>query len=78
RLIAPVIARRAEASAQADPRGFVVSRKAGRIVARSADHDFEPLTVPRIFNLVPGFQAAPLSIALTDGQAARLEVSAQT
>lgn len=78
RLIAPVIARRDEATAQLGPRGFAVSRKAGRIEARSVDHDFEPLVVPRVFNLVPGFQAAPLTIALTDGQAARLEVSAQT
>lgn len=78
RLITPIIARRNEATAQPDARSFLVSRAAGRIVARSAEHDFEPLVVPRIFNLVPGFQAAPLTIALTDGHAARLEVSAQT
>jgi hypothetical protein len=78
RLIAPIIARRNEATAQPDARSFLISREAGRILARSAEHDFEPLVVPRIFNLVPGFQAAPLTIALTDGQAVRFEVSAQT
>jgi hypothetical protein len=78
RLIAPIIARRDEATAQPNARSFVIDRGTGRILAKSADHDFEPLVVPRIFNLVPGFQAAPLTIALTDGQTARLEVSTQT
>ncbi|MET3666063.1 hypothetical protein [Caulobacter sp. 1776] len=78
RLIMPLIARRDEATSQPDARRFVVARKGGRILVKSADHDFEPLAVPRVFNLVPGFQAAPLAIALNDGQIARLEISAQT
>lgn len=76
RLIVPVIARGDEAVQRPNARDVVIARAGGRILARSLDLDLEPPTFERIFNLVPGFQAAPLSAVLAEGQVARVRISA--
>ena len=75
RLVVPVIAHGDETVERPGARDVVVSRPGGKIRVQSLDLDLEPAPLPRIFNLVPGFQAAPVSAVLTDG-VARLRISA--
>jgi len=42
------------------PKGLVV-------VSVEADHHFEPIPDERTFNLVPGFEAVPLIVAIQPG-----------
>ncbi len=67
RLLLPVICRQAEPVEQPGPRTVQVKKSGGTLVVR-ADADFDRLPQRRVFNLVPGFQCAPLSVALTPGQ----------
>jgi hypothetical protein len=76
RLIMPVIAQGDEVVQRPDARRLSVARKGGRIEVQSLDLDLEPPAFERIFNLVPGFQAAPVSAVLVDGRVARLRISA--
>lgn len=76
RLVAPVVARKDEPAVRRDARSVVVTKTGGVILVFSPDADLVGDVDTRIFNLVPGLQAAPLSINLRDGKAASLEITA--
>jgi hypothetical protein len=75
RLVAPVVARKDEPAIRRDGRSVVITKAGGVILVSSPDVDLAGDVGTRIFNLVPGLQAAPLSINLRDGQAASLVIS---
>jgi hypothetical protein len=76
RLVVPIIARGDAAVDRTHPREVVVPRNGGSTRVRSLDLDLEAPAFPRIFNLVPGLQAAPLSAMLIDDRLARLSIAA--
>ncbi len=69
RLVLPLIARPDDVVTQAAPGTIVLTRSGRRLtVTTDAPGGFAPLLADRIFNLVPGFQAARLNLPLVDGQ----------
>lgn len=75
RLIVPVIARGDEKLTRPHP-GSVRLAKAKGILAVSTDAEFEPIPPDHTFNLVPGFECIPLSVALTPDREVRLRFQA--
>ena len=75
RLIVPVISRGDEKLTRPEP-GSVRLAKAKGILAVSTDAGFEPIPTDRTFNLVPGFECIPLSVALTPGREVRVRFQA--
>jgi hypothetical protein len=75
RLVAPVVARKDEPAVRRDARSVAIAKAGGAILVSSPDADLVGDVGTRIFNLVPGLQAAPLSINLRDGQAVSLLIS---
>jgi len=75
RLVLPVIARADQAVEQKDARTISIAKAGGRIVV-TADADFALAPAQRVFNLVPGLQAAPLAIALAEGQPVSVTITA--
>jgi Alginate lyase len=74
--IVPVIARQSERVEQASPQSVHISKSKGLlIVSVDANHHFEPIPHERTFNLVPGFEAVPLIVAIQPGNevAVRME-----
>jgi hypothetical protein len=64
----PVVARATDHVAQPDPQTVRITRPAGSLTFRTfAPAAFEPVPAERTFNLVPGFEAAPIALALTPG-----------
>ena len=76
-LVLPVIVGEGETISAAGPGAVEVHKSSGRLrIVTDAAAGFEPLPVQRIFNLVPGFQALALRIALADGQPVKVTISA--
>jgi hypothetical protein len=75
RLVLPVIARADQAVERKDARTVTVTKGNGRITV-VADADFALVPAQRVFNLVPGLQAAPLAIELTEGQTVTVMITA--
>lgn len=75
RLVLPVIARADQAVTRQDARTVTVAKGAGRITVAS-DADFAPVPALRVFNLVPGLQAAPLAIELTEALTVSVTIAA--
>lgn len=75
RLVLPVIARADQAVERHNDRTVTVAKPGGRITL-IADADFAPVPAQRVFNLVPGLQAAPLAIALTESQTVTVRITA--
>jgi len=76
-LVLPVIVGEGETISPAGPGAVEVIKSRGRLrIVTDAAAGFEPLPTQRIFNLVPGFQAMALRIALADGQPVRVTISA--
>lgn len=75
RLVAPVVARRDEPAVRRDAGAVAIAKAGGSILVSSPDTNLAGDVDARIFNLVPGLQAVPLSINLRDGQAASLVIS---
>jgi hypothetical protein len=81
RLVVPVLARAADAVRQNGARTVQISRPKGVLtVTLSAGAAFDPIPPERTFNLVPGFEAAPLTVQLKPGLEVllRIEASAKT
>ena len=75
--IVPVIARQSERLEQASPQSARISKPEGLlIVSVDADHHFEPIPDERTFNLVPGFEAVPLIVALQPGNVVGMRIEA--
>jgi hypothetical protein len=77
RFILPLLARAADPLTQPDPQTVRITRHAGSLTVRAdAPARFEPVPAQRTFNLVPGFEAVPLVIALDSGTDIRVHLEA--
>jgi hypothetical protein len=77
RFFIPVIARATDHVEQLDPQTVRITKPAGTLTLRTdAPAAFEPIPAQRTFNLVPGFEAVPLAIALTPGADVRVRLEA--
>jgi hypothetical protein len=75
--IAPVIARESEQVEQVSPHSVRISKPKGSlIVSIDAANRFEPILGERTFNLVPGFEAVPLIVAIQPGKEVRVRIEA--
>ena len=78
RFIVPVIARADESFSQPDARTVRISKSKGRLtVETDATEGFEEVPQARTFNLVPGFEAIPLSIVLQAGKEVRVKIAVE-
>ncbi|MCU1248595.1 MAG: hypothetical protein JWQ49_1624, partial [Edaphobacter sp.] len=67
--ILPVISRSSEAVTQPDPKTIRIEKPNGTLtVSTNAPQGFPPIPKERTFNLVPGFEAIPLTISMQPGQ----------
>jgi hypothetical protein len=77
RLIVPVIARDGERVDQVDARTVrVIKAKGALTVSTDASSGFEASFKEKTFNLVPGFEAFPFTVALAAGKQARIRLQA--
>lgn len=76
RLIVPIIARASSSATRRDTSTVVVAKSGGRIVVQALGG---AVTLPdaRIFNLVPGLEAAALSMSLDAEGVARMHIAAE-
>jgi hypothetical protein len=79
RLVVPIVCMQSEPVERFGPRQVRVHRERGRLVLESAaDTEFAPVPEARVFNLVPGFQCAPIVLPLAPGRTASLSLRAET
>jgi hypothetical protein len=75
--IVPVIARQNEQIEQASSQIVRISKSRGTlIVTVDGANRFESIRSERAFNLVPGFEAVPLTVAILPGKDARVRIEA--
>ena len=75
--IVPVIARESERVEQVSPQSVRISKPKGSlIVSIDAANRFESIPSERTFNLVPGFEAVPLIVAIQPGKEVRMRIEA--
>jgi hypothetical protein len=78
RLIVPVIARGDEIFSQPDARTVRIAKSKGRLTVQTdAVEGFEKVPQERTFNLVPGFEAIPLSVVLQGGKEVRVKIGVE-
>jgi hypothetical protein len=76
RLILPVISTRGEAVEHVDAQTVRVTKPKGHVVVRTdAPEGFEKQATERTFNLVPGFECLPLTMAMLSGKETRVGLS---
>jgi hypothetical protein len=77
KLIVPVIARESERVEQIDAHTVrVIKAKGALTVSTDAPAGFDATFKEKTFNLVPGFEAFPFSVALANGKPARIRLQA--
>jgi hypothetical protein len=77
RFILPVLARSTDRIAQPDSQTVRIIKPLGTLTVRTdAPAAFEPLPAERTFNLVPGFEAVPLAIAVNPSADVRVRIEA--
>ncbi|HWG20124.1 MAG TPA: hypothetical protein VG225_06305 [Terracidiphilus sp.] len=75
--VIPVIARTSELVEQASPHSVRISKPKGSLtVSVDAANRFEPIPSERTFNLVPGFEAVPLIVAMQPGKEMGVKIEA--
>jgi hypothetical protein len=75
--IVPVISRQSERVERASPQRVRISKPNGLIIVSvDAAHHFEPIPGERTFNLVPGFEAVPLIVAIQPGNEVGVRIEA--
>ncbi len=75
--VLPVISRSSEAVDHAEPGLIRITKPNGTLTIRtSATGGFEPLPRERTFNLVPGFEALPVTLAMRPGEEIRIRLEA--
>jgi hypothetical protein len=75
--ILPVISPSTEAINQPDPKTIRITKPNGTLtVTTNAPQGFNPIPKERTFNLVPGFEAVPLTISIEPGQ--KLQIRLET
>jgi hypothetical protein len=79
RFILPVISRSTEAVTQPDPKTIHITKPNGTLTIHTdASTGFDPIPKERTFNLVPGFEAVPLTIPMQPGQKIQIRLEATT
>jgi hypothetical protein len=77
RLIVPVIARDGEQATPVDSQTVRIAKAKGTLTASTdAAGGFDPGFKEKTFNLVPGFEAVPLSVLLAPGREVRIRLQA--
>ncbi len=75
RLVLPVVCTREQRVHRVDERTLRFERDGGRLlVSCEAPARFDPVPDRRVFNLVPGFQCAPVACALEPGRDVRVVI----
>ena len=75
--ILPVISSSAEATTQPDARTIRITKPNGTlIVSTNSPQGFNPIPKERTFNLVPGFEAIPLTIPMQPNQPIQIQIEA--
>jgi hypothetical protein len=75
--ILPVISSSTEATTQPDAKTIRITKPNGTLtISTSAPQGFNPIPKERTFNLVPGFEAVPLTIAMQPGQQIQIHFEA--
>jgi hypothetical protein len=75
--ILPVISRSSEAVTQPDPKTIRITKPTGvLIVCTNAAQGFDPVPKERTFNLVPGFEAIPITITMQPGHEINIQLEA--
>jgi hypothetical protein len=75
--ILPVISRSSEAVTQTDPKTIRITKPQGILIVHTdAPEGFAPIPKERTFNLVPGFEAIPLTIAMQPGKQIQIHLEA--
>jgi hypothetical protein len=75
RFILPVISPTGETVEQPDPKTIRILKLKGTLIIHTdAPQGFEPTSKQRTFNLVPGFECVPLTIAMQPGQQIRIQL----
>lgn len=76
-LIVPVIALQSDGVDQPDPYTVRIARPKGTLtLSLNTGHRFQAVPRERTFNLVPGFEAAPLIVAMLPGKEMHLKIEA--
>lgn len=76
RLIVPILARATDHAEQPNPQTIRVTKPQGTLTIRTDAASFGPIPTERTFNLVPGFEAIPLTLALEPGKELRVRLEA--
>ncbi len=75
--ILPVISSSTESVTQPDPKTIQIKKPNGTLTIRTdAAKGFSPIPAERTFNLVPGFEAIPLTIPMQPGQEITIRIEA--
>jgi hypothetical protein len=75
--ILPVVSRTGEAVDQSDPQTIRITKPKGILIVHiDAPQGFEAVPTVRTFNLVPGFECVPLTIAMQPGKEIRIQLQA--
>jgi hypothetical protein len=73
--ILPVISHSTETIAQPDPKTIRITKSNGTLTIRTdASQGFDPIPKERTFNLVPGFEAIPITIPMQPGQEIQIQL----
>jgi hypothetical protein len=77
RFVLPVISSSTEATTQPDTKTIHITKPNGTLTIRTdAPQGFDPIPKERTFNLVPGFEAIPLTIPMQPGE--RIQIHFET
>jgi hypothetical protein len=75
--ILPVISRSTETITQPNPKTIRIEKPRGALTIRAnASKGFDPIPKERTFNLVPGFEAIPLTIPMQPGEQIQIHLEA--
>jgi len=73
--ILPVVSPRGETLSQPDPKTIQISKPGGVLIIRTdTAHGFDIVPKERTFNLVPGFECVPVTLAMQPGMTLRIRL----
>jgi hypothetical protein len=76
--ILPVISKSTESVTQPDPKTIRITKPSGTLtIHTTAPEGFNPIPKERTFNLVPGFEAIPLTIPMQPGQQIQIHLQGE-
>jgi hypothetical protein len=76
--ILPVISRSSEPVSQSDPKTIRITKPNGALIIHTdTTRGFDPIPKERTFNLVPGFEAIPITIPMQTGQQIQIHLEGE-